>query len=275
MNDSSSQKVDIPSLIAALEAVDDPRQARGIRHLLIDILVISVLAVICGANTFPLIHTFAKQRESWLRRYLQLPSGIPSQDTFERVFQVVKAESFQSAFFGWLLQLPRKPLSEGEREVFAIDGKTSRGTASAAFSALHIVSVFSVQHQLVLEAISVPEKANEITVLPQLIESLAPVGGIVTIDAMGCQKNVAATIRKFKGTDYFLALKGNHKKLEEDVRWLFRDHDQHGWEKSDYDYAVTEERAHGREEKRECWLIRDLSFIEGRDKWMDLNALVR
>lgn len=174
-----------------------------------------------------------------------------------------------------MLQLPRHSLSEGEREIFAIDGKTSRGTASSAFAALHTVSVYSVQHQLVLEAMTVPEKANEITVIPELIEALAPCGGIITTDAMGCQKNVTKTIHKFAGTDYLLALKGNHQKLEADAAWLFNYHDKHGWEDVDHSYACTEERSHGRQEKRECWLLRDIDFVEGRDKWTDLNALVR
>lgn len=128
------------------------------------------------------------------------------------------------------MQLPRSTLSEGEREILAIDGKTSRGTAKGTFAALHTVSVYSVQHQLVLEAINVPEKANEITVLPDLIEALAPTGGIITTDAMGCQKNVTKTIRQFPKIDYLLALKGNRSKLEADATWLFANNDQYGWE---------------------------------------------
>ena len=275
MTDSLCQKAEVHSLITFLEGVQDPRAPRGVRHLLIDILVISVLAVICGANTFAFIHTFAVQREAWLRNYLQLPSGVPSQDTFERIFQVINADTFQNAFFGWLMQLPRAPLSDGEREILAIDGKASRGSGSSTFSALHTVSVYSVQHQLVLEAITVPEKSNEITVLPELIESLAPTGGIITTDAMGCQKTVTKAVRQFPDTDYLLALKGNHPKLEADTTWLFADHDKHDWQNVDHSYACTEERSHGREEKRECWLLREIDFVEGRDKWQDLNALVR
>ena len=263
MSDEAKRPVDLPSLIEALREIDDPRHLRGVRHKFIDILVISVLAVICGANTFALIHTFAVGRETWMRQYLALPAGIPSQDTFERVFQAVNPNAFRTVFCGWVEQLVTRTLSEGEREHFSIDGKTSRGNASDAFAALHTVSAYRVQAHLVLEAVTVPEKANEITVLPDLITALAPVGGIVSIDAMGCQKNVAATVRAFPGTDYLLALKGNHKKLEADTQWLFAYHDKHGWDDIDHCYACTEEQGHGREEKRECWVLRTLDFLEG------------
>lgn len=275
MTDFPAQNADLPSLIVSLQAVKDPRDNRGVRHLLIDILVMSVLAVLCGANSFAILHTFAVQREQWLRQSLQLPAGIPSQDTFERIFQAIDAEVFQNAFLGWLMQLPRVTLSEGEREILAIDGKTSRGTATGTFAALHTISVYSVQHQLVLEAMTVPEKANEITVLPELIEALSPTGGIITTDAMGCQKKVTKTIRQFPGTDYLLALKGNHATLEADAAWLFANNDKYGWEGVDHSYACTEERSHGRDEQRECWLVRDIDVIEGRKQWTDLNALVR
>lgn len=275
MSNESKRPVDLPSLIEALSEIDDPRHLRGVRHKFTEMLVISVLAVICGANTFALIHTFAVGREVWLRQHLTLPAGIPSQDTFERVFRAIDPEVFRKVFCGWVEQLVTKTLSEGERDHFAIDGKTSRGTASDAFAALHTVSVYSLQTQLVLTAVSVPEKANEITVLPDVITALAPVGGVISIDAMGCQKNVAATIRAFPGTDYLLALKGNHKKLEADAHWLFAYHDRHGWDDTDHCYACTEEQGHGREEKRECWVLRTLDYLEDRASWKDLNALVR
>ncbi|WP_415813209.1 ISAs1 family transposase, partial [Deinococcus marmoris] len=200
MSSKIIRQADLITLTATFATLDDPRQARGIRHLLCDILVISVLAVICGATNYALIHTFAVHRQVWLRRFLRLQGGIPSQDTFERIFGIVAPDTFRAVFCGWIQQIPSQALPEGEREVFAIDGKTSRGTASDAFAALHTVSVYSVQCQLVLEAVTVPVKANEITVLPALIQAVAPVGGIVTIDAMGCQKNVAAIIRTFPGT---------------------------------------------------------------------------
>ena len=257
------------------ESLDDPRQARGIRHALVDIVTISVLATICGANTYPLIHTFATSRVEWLKGFLRLPHGIPSQDTFERVFEIIDPACWQRLFLDWLDHLPLETLPEGEREVVALDGKTSRGSMSPALAALHTVSVYSVQHATILSARSVPEKTNEITVLPELIRLVAPVGAIITTDAMGCQKEVAAAVREVPHADYLLALKGNHPTLERDVQWLFAAHDHHGWDGTDHSFIQTEDRGHGRLERRECWLLRDLSFIEQASQWAGLRAVVR
>jgi predicted transposase YbfD/YdcC len=178
-------------------------------------------------------------------------------------------------FVAWLNQLPLESLPEGEREIIALDGKTSRGSATPLTKALHTVSVYSVQHALVLRAASVPEKSNEITVLPDLIRMVAPVGAIVTTDAMGCQKEVANAVREIAQTDYLLALKNNHPRLEADARWLFAYHDREGWDNTDHSFHMTENSGHGRTEVRECWLIRELSAVEQADQWKDLNALVR
>lgn len=265
----------IPSLIAHLEQLDDPRAARGIRHELIDIVTISVLAVICGADTYALIHTFATSREQWLKRFLRLQGGIPSQDTFERVFQLLDPVAWQRLFQDWVDLLPLDTLPEGEREVVAIDGKTSRRSAVGGDPLLHTVSVYSVQHGMVLGAAAVPEKTNEITVIPELLSVIAPVGAIVTTDAMGCQKEIARQVREVPKADYLLALKGNHPRLEADVRWVFEYHDEQGWDSADHSHIQTTNRGHGRHEHRECWLLRDLSAIEQAGEWCDLGAVVR
>jgi len=265
----------VPALIAHLERLEDPRSARGIRHRLVDIVAISVLAVLCGADTYPLIHMFAVSRQDWLRSFLSLPGGIPSQDTFERIFQLLAPETWQRVFQDWVNALPLEALPKGEREVVAIDGKTSRRSAVGGAAALHTVSVYSVQHGLVLSAAAVPEKTNEITVIPELLEVIAPVGAIITTDAMGCQKDVAWRVREIPKADYLLPVKGNHPKLEEDVRWVFGYHDQEGWKSADHSYACIENQGHGRRERRECWLLRDLEAIEQADEWRDLGAVVR
>lgn len=256
-------------------SLDDPRHARGIRHDLVDIVTISVLAAICGANTYPMIHPFATSRIDWLKGFLRLPHGIPSQDTFERVFEIIDPGCWQRLLLDWLEQLPLEALPDGEREVVALDGKTSRGSVSPALAALHTVSVYSVQHATILSARSVPEKTNEITVLPELIRMVAPVGAIITTDAMGCQKEVAAAVQEIPLADYLLALKGNHPTLQQDVHWLFTTHDRDGWDDVDHSFFQTEERGHGRLERRECWLLRELSFIEQATQWVGLGAVVR
>ena len=238
-------------------------------------MTISVLAVLCGADTYALIHTFGTGRIDWLKRFLRLPHGIPSQDTFERIFECLDPGSWQRLFLDWLDQLPLDPLPEGEREIVALDGKTSCGSSSAALGALHTVSVYSVQHRMILSAKAVPEKTNEITVIPELIRVVAPVGAIVTTDAMGCQKEVAAAVREIPQADYLLALKQNHPKLEEDVHWLVAQQDKLGWDGVEGEYARTEHTGHGRHEVRECWMLRELSFLEQAAQWKDLAAVVR
>ena len=147
-------------------------------------------------------------------------------------------------------------LPEEEREIVAIDGKTSRGSASPGLAALHTVNVFSVQHNIVLSAAGVPEKTNEIKVLPELIRVIAPVGAITTTDAMGCKKDVARAVREVPGADYLLALKKNHPRLEAEIAWLFDHHDQDGWIDTDSSFALTQNSGHGRTETWECRLIR-------------------
>lgn len=269
------EEAHVPALVTHLEQLEDPRAARGKRHKLIDIVTISVLAVLCGADTYALIHTFAKSREQWLKRFLSLQNGIPSQDTFERIFQLLEPEVWQRLFQDWVDLLPLDALPEGEREVVAVDGKTSRRSAVGANALLHTVSVYSVQHGLVLGAAAVPEKTNEITVIPELLGVIAPVGAIITTDAMGCQKEIARQVREVPKADYLLALKNNHPRLEADVHWVFQYHDKHGWENADHDYAQVSNRGHGRQELRECWLLRDLTALEQANEWRDLKAVVR
>lgn len=275
MSESCEITEHLPALVSRLDQLADPRQTRGIRHYLVDILTISVLAVICGANSYSMIHTFATSRVAWLQGFLRLPSGIPSQDTFERIFSLLDPDEWQRVFLDWLDQLPLETLPDGEREIVALDGKTSRGSATPLTKALHTVSMYSVQHALVLRAASVPEKTNEITVLPDLIRMVAPVGAIITTDAMGCQKEVAAAVREIAHTDYLLALKDNHPKLEADAQWLFAYHDQEGWDSADHSFHATENVGHGRKEMRECWLVRELGAVQQAHQWKDLNALVR
>lgn len=272
-----SQEIDahLPELVAHLETLADPRDPRGVRHRLVDVVTISVLAVISGADTYPLIHTFATSRIEWLQGFLELPSGIPSQDTFERILQLLDPTAWQRVFQTWVETFSLAALPEGEREVVAIDGKTSRHSARRGAPLLHTVSVYSVQHGLVLSAAAVPDKTNEITVIPELLQVIAPTGAIITTDALGCQKHVAWTVREVPNADYLLAVKGNHPKLEEDARWVFSYHDQQGWANADHSYVCTVDQGRGRVEQRECWLLRDLSAIEQADQWRDLHALVR
>ncbi|WP_309570216.1 ISAs1 family transposase [Deinococcus sp.] len=255
-------------------SLDDPRHPRGLRQRLVDIVTISVLAALCAAKTHALIHPCASSRSEWLKGCLRLPPGIPSQVTFERVFEIINP-GWQRLFLDRLDQLPLEKLPEGEREVVALDGKTSRSSASPALAARHTVSVYSVQHARLLRAASVPGKTNEITVLPELIRVVAPVEAIITTDAVGGQKEVVAAIREIPQDDDLLALKGNHPILELDVHWLFATHDRDGWDGVDHSVFHGEERVHGRLERREGWLLHDLSVMERAGQWDGLRAVVR
>jgi predicted transposase YbfD/YdcC len=206
------------------------------------------------------IEQYGQAKEAWLRQFLELPYGIPSVDTFERVFAVMKPQAWQSWFGGWTEGLSLPPLAEGETDVLAFDGKTSRRSHGSGFSALHTVSVWSSQYELVIAQEQVDEKSNEITAIPKLLESINAAGAVVTTDAMGCQKNIAWLIRD---------------QLFEDTQWLFKHADSCGWHDIPHSYAKTHEQAHGRIETRECWVLTNLDILNDQTAWRDLSALVR
>jgi predicted transposase YbfD/YdcC len=254
----------------------EPRDPRGIRHKLIDLLSISILAVICRANTFTQIHQYGESNKAWLSGFLELPFGIPSQDTFERVFAVLNPAAWQQYFYNWTQDLVMPELAEGEDEVLAIDGKTVRRSHGAAQAALHTVTVWSSQYELVLGQEQVAEKSNEITAIPILLQTVNPAGAVVTIDAMGTQKDIAWLIRE-QHAHYLLALKDNHPKLYQDVQWLFAHSDSLNWENLDHSYAHTLTEAHGREEQRECWVlaVSEVEVFDNKAAWRDLQCVVR
>ena len=187
----------------------DPRAAHSIEHKLIDILIITICATICGA-----IAQYGRTKQDWLKTWLELPNGIPSADTFNRVFARLKPEELQKCFIGWMQAV--QTVTEGE--LVNIDGKTLRGAKEAgnSRSLIHMVSVWSASQHLVLGQQKVSEKSNEITAIPALLKLLSVRGCLVSIDAMGCQTEIAKAIVE-QGADYVLALKGNQGDLDTDV----------------------------------------------------------
>ena len=208
------------SLSECLSVIDDPRIERTRVHELLDILVLSVLAVMCGAEGWEDIETFGKTRIGWLKQFLKLKHGIPSHDTISRVFRMLKPEMFQAAFREWLVEMELV----GGADVIAIDGKSLRRShdKSTFKRMLHSVSAWSVTNSVMLGQQAVDEKSNEITAIPELLKSLQLKGAIVTIDAMGCQKEIAEQIIAGKG-DYVLALKDNQPTLCDAVEQYFVD----------------------------------------------------
>src|SRR5215510_12773694 len=219
----------------------DPRVDRGKLHLLMDILVIAICAVICGADTWVEMEAYGRAQEKWLRQFLALPNGIPSHDTFARVIARLKPDEFQQCFLRWMQAVSE--VTQGE--VVAIEGKTLRRSFDRATGkgAIHMVSAWASANRLVLGQQQVDKKSNEITAIPALLRLLDLKGCIVTIDAMGCQKEIARTIVE-QGADYVLALKGNQGRLYEEVQRFFDEAQQRQFAEVPYEYYHTLEGKH-------------------------------
>jgi len=205
--------------------IHDPRQENKVRHKLIDILFIAVAASICYCNEWRDIEDWAIENEQWLRQYLELPNGIPSWHTIKRVFDIINPKQFEKCFVEWMKEVVQMGSGMKEGSVVAIDGKTMRGTVDEELEnkAVHIVSAWCSANKLILGQVKTDDKSNEITAIPELLDMLFIKGTIVTIDAMGCQKDIATKIVNDNKADYILSLKGNHPLLYEEVEAYFKD----------------------------------------------------
>jgi predicted transposase YbfD/YdcC len=231
--------------------LDDPRVDRTKKHLLVDIVCLSICAVIAGAEGWEDIEEFGEQKEAWLRTFLKLPHGIPSHDTIARVFRLLDSDRFEASFRDWICIVNQHL---GTQHI-AIDGKALRHSYDklSMKGMLHLVSAWSVDNRLVLAQQAVDEKSNEITALPELLKALQLQGAIVTIDAMGCQKEIAAQIVE-QGGDYLLALKDNHPKLFAAVQQYFEKLHLEG-RFTRAQKRLTEDDSHGRREEREYYQV--------------------
>jgi predicted transposase YbfD/YdcC len=248
----------------------DPRVERGKLHLLLDILVIALCAVICGADSWVEMEAYGRAKEEWLKQFLALPNGIPSHDTFARVLARLKPEELQRCFLNWMRAVSE--LTHGE--VVAIDGKTLRRSfeRAAGKGAIHMVSAWATANRLVLGQQQVDEKSNEITAIPALLRLLELEGCIVTIDAMGCQKAIARTIVE-QGADYVLALKGNQGVMHDEVELFFAGARQHEFWNIPYHFHHTVDGEHGRIEERHYWLVSELDWLAEARAWAGLRSL--
>jgi predicted transposase YbfD/YdcC len=250
----------------------DPRVERTKKHQLFDIVVITICAVIADADTWIEVADFGRDREKWFRTFLNLANGIPSHDTFGRVFRHLDPQQWQTCFLSWIQAVNQ--VTGGQ--IVPIDGKTLRRSHDKTLGkkAIHMVSAWASQKRLVLGQVKVDEKSNEITAIPVLLEMLTISGCIVTIDAMGCQKDIAAKVID-KEAHYVLALKDNQRKLYEAVQALFAKVQQGSL--APHTYHKTEEKSHGRPETRECWTISDPNVIAGLPNfsaWKGLQTVV-
>lgn len=252
----------IEELRARLAKVEDPRRTdRGnIRHKLEDIIIIGLCTLICDGEDYADMEEFGKQREEWLRQFLELPNGIPDSDTFRRVFERLKPEALSECLYDWL------SCNRKEGSIIAIDGKTIRGSGNKSHKAYHVVSAFVAENELTLGEVTTEEKSNEITAVPELLSSLNIEGSIITADAMSCQKEIVAKVCDGEA-DYVITLKGNQPALLENVS-LYFDHFS-----AELPCLVTREKDHGRIEKREYRLLTDLSWLPEAVEWKGLHSV--
>lgn len=251
----------------------DPRVVGRCDHLLIDIIMVAVCGVLCGAENWSEVEEFGRSKEGWLKQYLELPAGIPSHDTFGRVFRLLDAQAFQERFMRWV----EGTFNVQRGQVIAVDGKTARGSRDSyrGQDALHLVSAFAHESGLLLGQRKVDEKSNEITAVPELLKALFIKGCVVTVDALNCQKDIAQTIID-GGGDYVFALKANHPQFHQEVVDWFDWAKAQDFRDIDYTFCETVDKGHGRLEIRQCYALTDphafqaLAYYDG---WAGLQSI--
>jgi predicted transposase YbfD/YdcC len=248
----------------------DPRLVPLCRHEFLDILTIAICAAVSGLFAWTEMEDYGHIHHDWLKTFLRLPNGIPSHDAFRYVFTRLDPAAFQRCFGSWVGALTQAAVVPH----IAIDGKSLCGSRDAAHgkAALHLVSAWASHSRLTLGQVATEEKSNEITAIPRLLRLLELHGALVTVDALGCQKDIAAQIRT-QGGHYVLALKDNHPGLLADVRQAVEDHVER-LPPGDDSCLETEDIGHGRQERRLYTLVRDLSAVQGRELWEDLAGVV-
>ena len=250
--------------------ITDPRVQRTQAHSLHDILMISICALLCGAESFVEFARFGEAKRDWLARFLKLPNGIPSHDTFGRVFALLDPRQFSECFTNWTQGLRQSFAAE----IVAIDGKTLRRSHDRAKGRepIHMVSAWARENGLVLGQRKVASKSNEITAIPELLRALDLAGCIVTIDAMGCQKQIAQAIGEAQA-DYVLALKGNQGRLHGEVESFLEDLQVNGFAGVAHDFLETSTQGHGRRETRRYWITEECAGLTAHDQWVNLRSI--
>jgi predicted transposase YbfD/YdcC len=269
----------VEQLRERFNALGDPRVERTKLHQLLDIITIAVCAVICGADDWVEIEQFGNDKRAFFDKFLVLPNGIPSHDTFGRVFARLNPEQFQACFLEWVQDLVSAS-GEQLRGVVAIDGKTlcgSRDTASGK-GAIQLVSAWARSNTMVLGQVKVADKSNEITAIPELLKLFDLTGCIVTIDAMGCQTEIARSITEARA-DYVLALKANQGTMYQDVITMVQESlatQATPFKEIEHQTEQTVEKGHGRIERRRYWLVHDeqyLAYLNSKGKWANLRGI--
>ena len=267
-----AKEIEDLGIVEFFKDLEDPRRAQGQRFSLKALIVMSITAILCGADSFESIELFVEVKSEWFEKFFDLKHGTPSKATFGRIFAALDSLAFEECFSNWVKAVKK----ETEQEVIAIDGKTLRGSHSKNSSPIHLLNAFSVENGLVLEQLKVDSKTNEITAIPELLNRLLLKGVTVTIDAMGCQKEIAKKIVEKDG-DYVLGLKGNQGKFHKDVK-DFLDTAINAANSTLKFHETKPEKGHGRIEKRKIWLasILDLdeTLFNNIQNWSKLGSLI-
>lgn len=262
------------SLLQHFATIQDYRDPRWSRHLLTDVIILALCATLGGAEGWEQIEAFGKSHENWFRKFLVLSAGIPHHDTFRRVFERVRPDHFEACFAAWVSSIR----VAFDKEVIAIDGKSMRGSyldsANKTPDMLHIVSAWASQNNLILGQVKTFEKSNEITAIPKLLECLALSGCIVTIDAMGCQREIAKKIKE-QSADYILSVKENQPSLYHALATTFEKAEAVQFQAMVYDQSTDTDCAHGRVETRKCTVLPLMYLHQFKEKWTGLSSLVR
>lgn len=259
----------LDGLLIHFSELPDHRMQRCQRHKLLDIVFLAICATISGADDWVSVEVFCQAKIDWFGKYLELPNGVPSHDTFSAVFRYLDAEAFEKCFCSWMSEIclttPLKPV--------AIDGKTMRSSGSSKQSALHVVSAFATANEVTLGQRAVDAKSNEITAIPELLKTLDIAGAIVTIDAMGCQKEIARTIRCRKA-HYLLAVKKNQPTLHAEIEAHFQKHLESGFAEVETTFCESTQKNQSREEYRSCRVFSNVEFLSGKKEWKDIKSVV-
>ena len=265
------KKLEAKTLFERVGEIKDPRIERTKLYSLKDILVIAVCATICGADNWEDIAELGESKREWFASFLGIENGIPSHDTFRRVFILLDNVELKTLFVEWL----SSAVSLSKGSLVSLDGKNLCGSRQPlkGKKALNIVSAWASEQSVVLGQVRCEEKSNEITAIPELLNILDLAGCIVTIDAIGCQKNIVAKIIE-KQADYVISLKGNQGNLHRDIKNYLDWAERIKFKEISYDYCETLEKGHGRIEERRCWVTQEIDWLEGKDEWKGLKSVV-
>jgi predicted transposase YbfD/YdcC len=265
--------VNVESIGSYFESLSDPRHTRNRKHLLIDVVVIAVCGMVCGCDGVTAIHRWASNRADWLRSFLALANGIPSRDCIRRLLMALQPQAFQKCFQEWIAQAIH-PDEGGPARLVAIDGKTCRRSHDAAhgLGPLHIVSAWASEEGIALGQVAAEDKSNEITAIPLLLKQIELADTLITIDAMGCQKEIARDIVKGSG-DFVIAVKDNQPKLREAIAAYFLEHLERDMQDLKYRSHETSEQGHGRVDERSYDLTKIPADFASRKEWPWVKAI--